>query len=222
LRASASGARVSLWALRIADRAGQGLYFPARGARARERAISTARANKRQREAKMKKAILGALYLLCVASLPATAQSLLNAHESIDIKASIWKVWDAVKDFDGLNTWHPMFSDDEIKSGGDNEPGTIRTMTVKEGPSFDEELLSFDALDKKFTYKVIDPAPLPISEYVSSFQVIEGRRGYTTILWNSSFRNNSDGKMKDDEVIGFINNAYKVGLENLKTTLEGQ
>jgi Polyketide cyclase / dehydrase and lipid transport len=165
---------------------------------------------------------LVALYLLCGASLPATAQSLLNAHETIDIKASIWKVWDAVKDFGGLNTWHPMFSDDEIQSGGDNEPGTIRTMTVKEGPSFDEELLSFDALDRKFTYKVIDPAPLPVSEYVSSFQVIEGRRGYTTILWNSSFRNNSEGKMQDEEVIGFINNAYKVGLENLKATLEGQ
>ena len=171
----------------------------------------------------MKKVLgLVALYLLCGASLPATAQSLLNAHETIDIKASIWKVWDAVKDFDGLNTWHPMFSDDKIQSGGDNEPGTIRTMTVKEGPSFDEELLSFDALDKKFTYKVIDPAPLPVSDYVSSFQVIEGRRGYTTILWNSSFRNNSDGKMKDEEVIGFINNAYKVGLENLKATLESQ
>jgi hypothetical protein len=95
-------------------------------------------------------------------------------------------------------------------------------MTVKDGPSFDEELLSFDALDKKFSYKVLDPAPLPIAEYVSTFQVVEGRRGYTTVLWNSSFRNNSEGKMKDEEVIGFINNAYRVGLENLKEMLEAK
>ena len=168
----------------------------------------------------MKKVILGALYVLCTVSLPAAAQGVLNSHESIEIKASIWKVWDAVKDFDGLNNWHPMFSGDEIKSGGNNEVGTVRTMTVKDGPSFDEELLSFDVLDKKFSYRVIDPVPLPISEYVSTFQVTEGRRGYTLILWNSAFRNNSDGKMKDEEVIAFINNAYRVGLENLKTMLE--
>lgn len=168
----------------------------------------------------MKKIMQCALYVLCLVSLSATAQGLLNSHQSIEIKASIWKVWDATKNFDGLNTWHPMFSDDVIKSGGDNEVGTIRTMTVKDGPSFDEELLSFDALDKKFSYRVIDPVPLPISDYVSTFQVVEGRRGYTTILWNSAYRNNSDGKMKDEEVIGFINNAYRVGLENLKSMLE--
>jgi hypothetical protein len=170
----------------------------------------------------MKKVIVGALFLLCMANLPASAQGLLNSHESIDIKASIWKVWDAVKDFDGLATWHPMFSGDEIKSGAGNEVGTIRTMTVKDGPSFDEELLSFDALDRKFSYRIFDPSPLPVAEYVSTFQVVEGRRGYTTVLWNSSFRNNSEGKMKDEEVIGFINNAYRVGLENLKEMLQAK
>lgn len=170
----------------------------------------------------MRKLAMWALCTLCMASVPATAQSLLNAHQSVDIKASIWKVWDAVKDFDSLHKWHPMFSDDEIKSGGNDEVGSVRTITVKDGPSFDEELLSFDALDKKFSYKVMDPNPLPISDYVSTFQVVEGRRGYTTILWNSSFRNNSDGKMKDEEVIAFIDGAYRAGLDNLKTLFESQ
>lgn len=168
----------------------------------------------------MKKIISAVLVVLCAASLPAAAQGVLNSHESIEIKASIWKVWDAVKDFDGLNNWHPMFSSDVIKSGGTNEVGTVRTMTVKDGPSFDEELLSFDALDKKFSYRLIDPVPLPVSNYVATFQVVEGRRGYTLIQWNSAYRNSSDGKMKDEEVIGFIDNAFRVGLENLKTMLE--
>lgn len=201
----------------IADFPRPGLYFPAHG----NTAVKAERlsSNKPGGEA-MKKLIVSALYLLCAASLPAGAQGLLNAHESVEIRASIWRVWDAVKDFDGLHRWHPMFSDDVIQSGDNNEVGTIRTMTVKDGPSFDEELLSFDALDKKFSYRVIDPAPLPISDYVSTFQVAEGRRGYTTIVWNSAFRNNSDGKMKDEEVIAFLNNAYRVGLENLKSMLE--
>ena len=169
----------------------------------------------------MTKNLLGALFLLLwAASLPSAAQGLLNSHESIEIKASIWRVWDAIKDFDGLDKWHPMFSSDVIKSGGNNEVGTVRTMTVKDGPSFDEELLSFDALDKKLTYRLIDPVPLPVSEYVGSLQVIEGRRGYTVVTWNSAYRNNSGGKMKDEEVIGFINGAFRAGLENLKTMLD--
>ncbi|MEO8004952.1 MAG: SRPBCC family protein [Betaproteobacteria bacterium] len=170
----------------------------------------------------MNKSALVALWALCAMSLPAAAEGLLNSHESIEIKASIWKVWDAVKDFDSLDKWHPMFSSDEIKSGGNNEVGTIRTMTVKDGPSFDEELLTFDALDKKFTYRLIDPVPLPIAEYHSSFQVMEGRRGYTLIMWSGSFLNHSDGKMTDREVMDFINNAYRVGLENLKTMAEAK
>ncbi len=170
----------------------------------------------------MKKLAMWALCTLCMVSFPATAQGLLNSQQSVEIKASMWKVWDAVKDFDGLHRWHPMFADDVLKSGANNEIGSVRTITVKDGPSFDEELLAFDALEKKFSYKVIDPAPLPLSDYVSTFQVVEGRRGYTTILWRSSFRNNSDGKMKDEEVIGFIDGAYRAGLDNLKIMLESK
>jgi mxaD protein len=169
----------------------------------------------------LKTAILGAACLFA-ASLPAAAQGILNSHESIEIRAPAGKVWDAVKDFDGLHRWHPMFSADTIKSGGDNAVGTIRTMTVKDGPSFDEELLSFDALERKFSYRLIDPVPLPVSDYVGTFQVIESRRGYAAILWNSAYRNNSGGKMKDEEVIAFINGAFRVGLENVKSLLEAQ
>jgi polyketide cyclase/dehydrase/lipid transport protein len=170
----------------------------------------------------MKKFVLGALYALCIVSFPAAAQGTLNSYQTVDIKSPIWTVWDAVKDFDGLHTWHPMFSDDQLQSGANDEIGAVRTLTVKDGPSFDEELLSFDPMDRKFSYRVKEPSPLPISDYVSTFQVVEGRRGYTTILWRSSYRNNTEGKMKDEEVIGFIDGAYRAGLDNLKATLEAR
>ena len=170
----------------------------------------------------MKKFVLGALYAFCIVSFPAAAQGTLNSYQTVDIKAPIWDVWDAVKDFDGLHTWHPMFSDDELKSGANDEVGAVRTMTVRDGPSFDEELLSFDPVDRKFSYRVIDPNPLPIADYVSTFHVTEGRRGYTTILWRANYRTNSDGKMKDEEVIAFIDGAYRAGLDSLKATLEAR
>ena len=170
----------------------------------------------------MKKLVMWGLVALSLASGQAFAQARVNSHQTVDIKASLQDIWDAVKDFDGLEDWHPMFSDAHIKSGANDEVGAIRTLTVKDGPSFDEELLSFNEVDRKFSYKVIDPAPLPIAEYVSVLEVVEGRRGVNTIVWRSSFLNNSEGKMNDDEVIEFINGAYRAGLDNLKTMLENK
>lgn len=170
----------------------------------------------------MKKIALWALSALCIASFSARAEGILNVYQTVDVKASIQTIWDAVKDFDGMTKWHPVFSDDQIKSGGNGQVGSIRTLTVKDGPSFDEELLSFDEVDRKFSYRIIDPSPLPVTEYVSSIQVLEGRRGYNTIVWRSSFRNGSEGKMKDDEVIGFLDGAYRAGLDNVKAMLEAK
>jgi mxaD protein len=156
----------------------------------------------------------------CLFWQPVFAQGVLNSHDSIVIDAPVEKVWEAVRDFDGLARWHPMFSSGVIKSGTNNEVGAVRTMTVKDGPSFDEELLSWDASNRKFTYRLIDPVPLPVASYFGSFQVVEVKKGSTAVLWSSRYLNNSDGKMKDEEVIGFINGAFRVGLENLDAMLK--
>lgn len=168
----------------------------------------------------MKIALSFVFAILCTPGQAAFAQGLLNSHESITIQAPADKVWDAVRDFDGLANWHPMFSSGVIKSGRNNEPGAVRTMTVKDGPSFDEELLTFDEAGRKFTYRLIDPVPLPVSAYTGAFQVVAVKRGTAAILWSSTYRNNSGGKMKDEEVIRFINGAFRAGLENLKTRFE--
>ena len=168
----------------------------------------------------MKKLLSAVLLGISAFSLTAQADSVLNAYQTIDIKAPIDKVWNAVKDFDGLAKWHPVFASDVIKSGTNNVPGAIRTLTIKDGPSFDETLLAFDADKRRYTYNVIDPNPLPIKGYVSTMEVVQLRPGVASILWRSSFQNNSGGKMKDEEIISFLNGAYKAGLDPLKASLE--
>lgn len=170
----------------------------------------------------MKKFVMWGLVALSLASIQAQAQVKLNSHFSLDIKASIQDVWDATKDFDGLANWHPMFADSHLTSGENGQVGTIRSLTIKDGPTFEEELLTYDDVDRKYSYKVFDPNPLPIAEYVSVFEVIEGRRGHTTIIWRSNYLNNSEGKITDDELIAFLNGAYKAGLDNVKNTLENK
>lgn len=168
-----------------------------------------------------RKLLTGALAALCFTGLPAAAQGVLNSYQTVEIKAQIWDVWEAVKDFDSLPSWHPVFSDDVLKSGANGEVGTVRTLTVKDVPSFDEELLTYNAAGREYSYRIIDPSPLPLADYASTVAVSEGRRGYSIVTWRGSFKNGSGGKMSDDEVIAFIDGVYRAGLDNLKTMLEG-
>jgi len=167
------------------------------------------------------KTLLKLLLASCAAlSFVAHADGKLNSYVSMNIDAPASNVWDIVKDFGGLNNWHPMFSGDVIKSGTNNQIGAIRTLTVKDGPSFDEQLMVWDDYGRTYTYRVIDPNPLPIKNYSSTMTVIQLRPGVTNVTWSSSYENNSGGEMSDDEVIAFLNGAYQAGLEALKFNLE--
>ena len=76
----------------------------------------------------------------------------MKVVKSVDVAAPVDKTWDAVKDFDSLDKWHPASPRMCIQKGENNKPGAVRKLTVKDGPSFTEELLAFD--EAKHTYKL--------------------------------------------------------------------
>ncbi len=168
----------------------------------------------------MKKVLRLLLASFIAVSFTAHAEGKLNSYYTLDIEAPASNIWDIVKHFDGLETWHPMFSDDVIISGTNNQVGAVRRLTVKDGPSFDEQLMVFDDYGRTYTYRVIDPNPLPIKNYTSTMKVMQLEPGLSTVIWSSSYENNSGGEMSDDEVIAFLNGAYQAGLEALKYALE--
>ena len=153
-------------------------------------------------------------------SFTAHADGKLNSYFTINIDAPASNVWDIVKDFEGLDTWHPMFSDDVIKSGANNQVGAVRTLTVQDGPSFDEQLMVWDDQERHYTYRVIDPNPLPLKNYTSTMKVMQLAPGVTNVTWTSSYENNSGGEMPDADLIAFLNGAYQGGLEALKFEME--
>ena len=153
-------------------------------------------------------------------SFAAHADGKLNSYFSLNIDAPASNVWDIVKDFGGVDTWHPMFSGDVIISGTNNQIGAVRTLTIEGGPSFDEQLMVWDDQERHYTYRVIDPNPLPLKNYTSTMQVMQLAPGVTNVTWISSYENNSGGEMPDDELIAFLNGAYQAGLEALKFDME--
>ena len=148
----------------------------------------------------------------------------LHVTESVVIKAPADKVWDAIKDFDGLNKWHPGFSADELVSGGNGKVGSVRKLTVKDGPSFTEKLTAYNAAQHTYHYVIIE-SPLPITDYASSISVHSGKAGLTKVTWRGSFKrkNTSDTPPEaesDAGVTKLIKGVYRGGLDNLKKTLE--
>jgi len=170
----------------------------------------------------MKKILLAALSACLVFTGSAFAQSRVNSFDTVDFAVPADKVWNFLKDFDSLPKWHPAIASDMIISGDRNEVGAIRTLTFKDGPTFDEELVVMDDATRTFSYRVIDPTVLPLEEYVSVLKVVSTGPKSSAVIWSSSYTNKADSKMKDADLINFINGVYHAGLVNAQKILQGK
>lgn len=165
--------------------------------------------------------------LLALSSTISFAENRLRVvvAETIEVQAPPAKVWALVKPFDGLSKWHPTFSASPIVSGRDGERGAIRALTIKDGPTFTEELLAINEEAMAFTYSVIE-SPLPIDNYMSTMTVKANGGGGTTITWIGQFtRKNPRTQVPEGEsdaaVVKLISGAYQAGLQTIKKQLEG-
>jgi hypothetical protein len=168
----------------------------------------------------MKTKLTTALFALLLTPIFAYAQgTLLNVYQTLDVNAPADDVWEAIKDFDGLSNWHPLFAESVLVSGENNVPGTVRRLTVKDGgPIFEEELLEWDAWDRKLRYRIIWEETLPVTDYQSTIQVLKTGRNKSTVVWRGQF--GAKPGNQDQDVVAFINGAYRAGLDNLKQMVE--
>jgi mxaD protein len=155
----------------------------------------------------------------------AAAAGPLKVTKTVEIKAPADKVWAVVKDFDSLNKWHPAFASDKIVKGTNNKPGAVRSLTIKDGPTFTEELLAFDEAKHSYKYRIIE-SPLPLRDYVSSITLTETGKGTTVVTWVGDFLRKSPSETppeaeNDKAALDLINGVYDAGLANLKKQVEG-
>lgn len=144
--------------------------------------------------------------------------------ETITINAAPEVVWAKVKDFDALHTWHPALESSTATEG--NKVGSLRTLNLKGGGQIIEVLETFQEGDRKFSYRMKDPGPVPVTNYSSTLQVKPGSAAGTTLVeWRGAFYrgfpNNDPPPDKNDEAaVAAITGIYKAGLGNLKALIE--
>ena len=176
---------------------------------------------------KINTAIVTGLSLLACSYAWAAAPR-LTTSKTIDIDASAAKVWHAVKDFNGLNTWHPAVATDEIVEGANNTVGAVRLLTLKGGGTIKEKLLKFDAPGRSFKYAILEGV-LPVSDYTSTLVVksLGKGKGKCSVTWSGRFKRKNVGdnpadNENDKTAVDAISGVYQGGLDNLKKMVEGQ
>ena len=150
----------------------------------------------------------------------------LHVKKSITINAPAAAVWRAAKDFNGLNTWHPAVAKDEIVEGENNTAGAVRLLTLKDGGTIREKLLSFDDAGRTFKYSIIEGV-LPVSDYSSTFTVATAGKNKTLVTWSGRFKRKNPGEQpaeneNDKTAVDTIGAVYTAGLDNLKKLVEAK
>jgi mxaD protein len=166
-------------------------------------------------------AALAAVSLAALAAAP-----VLKVSKEVTIDAAPDQVWAKIKDFDGLNTWHPAVAKDEILSGKNNEVGAVRQLTLKDGGTIKEKLLAFDPKHHSFKYAILEGV-LPVSDYTSIVSVTAAGKGKSTVTWSGAFKrkDTSDkpaANADDATATKTMGGVYQGGLDNLKKMVEGK
>lgn len=139
--------------------------------------------------------------------------SSLSASQSATIAAPAADVWEAIGNFDDLDSWHPAVANTEITTGANNEPGAQRLLTLGgDGGTVTEELQSYDAEGMSYTYTIIDGV-LPVSDYRATITVMPAGDNSSNVSWSGTF--NAAGA-DDATATETINGVYKAGLDNLR------
>ena len=121
---------------------------------------------------------------------------MISVFSSTILDVPVDRVWDRVRDFNGLPSWHPAATDSHIEpSHAPGAVGCVRNFALADGSGrIRETLLAISNVDRSLTYDMLPGGPLPFVGYtaVMRFWPITDR-DQTFATWAATF-DVSDGR----------------------------
>lgn len=134
----------------------------------------------------------------------------------IDVPAA--KVWERVRDFNGLPRWHPSIRDSRIENGEPaDKVGCIRDFHLQNGERIREQLLGLSDYDMFCTYSILE-SPMPLTDYVATLRltpITDGDRCFAE--WSAEFE--CDDAEAEGLVDGIGDGVFQAGFSALKRQL---
>lgn len=97
-----------------------------------------------------------------------------SSYYSTVINHPAGKVWETIRDFNGLATWFAgAVSESHIEDGLTGVTvGAVRNFQLG-GSRIRERLLALSDIDRSYSYEFCDPAPFDVDNYVSTLKVTQ-------------------------------------------------
>lgn len=97
---------------------------------------------------------------------------MIKVFSSTIIDVPVDQVWEHVKDFNGLPSWHPAATDSKIEpTHTPGSVGCIRNFALTDGSGrIRETLLAISDSERSLTYNMLAGGPLPFEDYLAVMQ----------------------------------------------------
>ena len=143
-----------------------------------------------------------------------------RVYTSSVIGASADRVWERIRDFNGLPRWHPRIRDSRIEDAlPADKVSCIRNFNLQNGDNIREQLLGLSDYDMFCTYSILE-SPMPLTDYVATIRltpITDGARCFAE--WTAEF--SCDPANEDDLVNGIGNDVFQSGFDALKRHFGG-
>ena len=109
-------------------------------------------------------------------------------YASSVIAAPAARVWETIRDFNGLPSWHPAIAESRIESGAPaDQVGCIRAFRLRDGGFIRERLLALSDYDFSCTYAILE-SPMGVENYVATLKLTPITDGDRTFAeWSAEF-----------------------------------
>lgn len=141
-------------------------------------------------------------------------------YSSAVLPTPLEQVWPSIRDFGGLDRWHPAIEGSELIRGATGfEIGAQRRLTLGDGGVVVEQLLALDDRFHALTYEILE-SPFPVRRYISTVRLAPvTATGQTFAEWWVEF----DAEAADEGglVDLFANGVFGAGLAALGERFAG-
>lgn len=137
-------------------------------------------------------------------------------YASSVIAAPAARVWETIRDFNGLPSWHPAIAESRIESGAPaDQVGCIRAFRLRDGGFIRERLLALSDYDFSCTYAILE-SPMGVENYVATLKLTPITDGDRTFAeWSAEF---DCAPEREAELVALIGTGvFQGGFDALKS-----
>jgi len=146
---------------------------------------------------------------------------MIRIYTSSVIDAPADAVWQRIRDFNGLPTWHPGIADSRIEQNLPSDRiGCVRNFRTREGGTIRERLLTLSDYEYECTYSILE-SPMGVENYIATLKltpITDGNRTFAE--WSAEFDCDVARERELSHSIG--QGVFQGGFDALKTHFAGR